>query len=343
MELHPIAKPILQTDINFDPKPVGSGAFGKVYKGVISKTNQEVAVKKVYQDQRYKNRELQIMLELNHINIVHLVGYYYTKGRTENDVYLNCVMEYVPITLSDLIAHNYKEGKTFPINVIKVFAYQMLKSVGYLQSLGICHRDIKPQNIMINPKDFTLKLCDFGCAKKLVPGEANIAYICSRYYRPPELCLESTEYNCQVDMWSMGCVIAELVLGKPIFRGKTPIDQIAEIIKVIGVPTKEEIKVMNPKGKLKVKMAEIERVEWRTFFGKKINDEEFYDLIDKIFVYDPNKRLKPYEAMCHPFFKELKDEKFELPGGVKVPKHLFMFQECECKCSPEWVSKLKGS
>ena len=130
MELHPIAKPILQTDINFDPKPAGSGAFGKVYKGVISETNQEVAVKKVYQDQRYKNRELQIMLELNHINIVHLVGYYYTKGRTENDVYLNCVMEYVPITLSDLIAHNYKEGKTFPINVIKVFAYQMLKSVG---------------------------------------------------------------------------------------------------------------------------------------------------------------------------------------------------------------------
>jgi glycogen synthase kinase 3 beta len=340
MERHPTAKQILQTDIDFDPKPVGSGAFGKVYKGTISKTGQEVAVKKVYQDQRYKNRELQIMLELNHINIVHLVGYYYTKGRTDNDVFLNCVMEYVPVTLSDLISHNYKENKVFPINIIKVFSYQMLKSVGYLQSLGICHRDIKPQNIMLNPKDYTLKLCDFGCAKKLVAGEANVAYICSRYYRPPELCLDSSEYNCQVDMWSMGCVIAELVIGKPIFRGKTPTEQIIEIIKVLGTPTKDELKIMNPKTKIKLKMPQCERVDWRSFFGKKINDNDFYDLIDKIFVYEPNKRLSPYEAMCHPFFKELKDEKFELPGGVKIPKHLFLFQDCEKKFSPEWISKL---
>ena len=341
MERHPTAKPILQTDINFDSKPIGSGAFGKVYKGVISTTGQEVAVKKVYQDQRYKNRELQIMLELNHINIVHLVGYYYTKGGNENDVFLNCVMEYVPVTLSDLIIRNYKDNKVFPINVIKVFAFQMLKAVGYLQSLGICHRDIKPQNIMLNPKDYTLKLCDYGCAKKLVPGEANVAYICSRYYRPPELCLDSPEYNCQVDMWSMGCVIAELVLGKPIFRGKTPTDQMVEIIKLLGTPTKEEIKVMNPKAKLRIKMGETARVDWKAFFGKKINNDEFCDLIDKIFVYEPNKRLTPYQAMCHPFFKELKNDNFELPGGVKVPPHLFLFQECESKHSPEWISKLK--
>ena len=94
-------------------------------------------------------------------------------------------------------------------------------AIGYLHSIGICHRDIKPQNIMVDLNDYTLKLCDFGCAKRLVKGEENISYICSRHYRPPELVLGATEYTTQTDVWSMGCVIAEVVLNETLFRGKS--------------------------------------------------------------------------------------------------------------------------
>ena len=96
MEKNQVAYEIKESDIQFESTPIGSGAFGKVYKGTLTNTGQIIAVKKVLQDSRYKNRELSIMLELNHQNIIKLVAYYYTKGRT--DLYLNCVMEYMPIT-----------------------------------------------------------------------------------------------------------------------------------------------------------------------------------------------------------------------------------------------------
>jgi len=91
-----------------------------------------------------------------------------------------------------------------------------------------------------------LKLCDFGSAKALVKGEPNVAYICSRYYRAPELIFGSTSYTCNVDIWSMGCVIAEMLLGEPLFPGENGVDQLVEIMKVLGTPTREHINAMNP-------------------------------------------------------------------------------------------------
>ena len=134
----------------------------------------------------------------------------------------------------------------------------MLKAIGYMRSIGICHRDIKPQNILIDPSDYTLKICDFGCAKHLVKGEPNISYICSRYYRPPELVIGATEYTTQVDTWSIGCVIAELVLNRPIFPGKDAKNQLVEIVKILGTPTKEQILAMNKNDKITLKFGEIE-------------------------------------------------------------------------------------
>jgi glycogen synthase kinase 3 beta len=98
--------------------------------------------------------------------------------------------------------------------------------------VGVCHRDIKPQNILVNPHTHQLKLCDFGSAKVLVQGEPNISYICSRYYRAPELIFGATEYTTAIDVWSAGCVLAELLLGQPVFPGDSGVDQLVEIIKV---------------------------------------------------------------------------------------------------------------
>lgn len=100
----------------------------------------------------------------------------------------------------------------------------MLRGIGYIHASGICHRDIKPQNVLIDPQNHLLKLCDFGSAKKLIKGEPNVSYICSRYYRAPELIFGNPDYSNQIDVWSVGCVIAELMLGHPIFPGDNGVD-----------------------------------------------------------------------------------------------------------------------
>jgi glycogen synthase kinase 3 beta len=140
---------------------------------------------------------------------------------------------------------------------------QLLRSLAYIHSVGICHRDIKPQNLLLNPATGVLKLCDFGSAKILVAGEPNVSYICSRYYRAPELIFGATNYTTNIgepdfdslnrggwplaaDIWSTGCVMAELMLGTALFPGESGIDQLVEIIKVLGTPTREQIKTMNP-------------------------------------------------------------------------------------------------
>ena len=91
----------------------------------------------------------------------------------------------------------------------------------------------------MNPESHTLKICDFGSAKRLIKGEVNVSYICSRYYRAPELIFGATDYTSAIDVWSVGCVVAELLVGQPLFPGESGVDQLVEIIKVLGTPTKE--------------------------------------------------------------------------------------------------------
>ena len=319
---------ITEKDLKFENKEVGSGAFGQVFLARIIKTNEQVAVKKVFQDKRYKNRELSIMKELNHPNLIFLKSYYYTESSSNsNEYYLNVIMEYVPHTLSTLISNNRNFSKKFPDILLKLYSYQMLKAIGYLHSLGICHRDIKPQNVLIDD-DYNLKLCDFGCAKHLVKGEPNIAYICSRYFRPPELVLGCTEYSTQVDVWSVGCVIAELSLNKPLFPGKSAKDQLLEIIKILGSPTKEELINMNGKYQ-NIKLQKIPAKPWKDVFKNVNNDPLYIDLVSKLLVYEPETRLGPYKALCHPYFDDLRNSDVTLPHGKKLPKHIFEFEQCE--------------
>ena len=303
---------IKQSDLTF-PKgnEIGHGAFGKVLLAIVKGTGEKVAIKKVFQDRRYKNRELPIMLELHHPNIVELKSYFKTKAEkcNEDEFFLNCIMEYVPLTLSNLITKNRKKHTKFDDILLKLFSYQMLKCIGYLHSLGICHRDIKPQNILIDPEDYTLKLCDFGCAKHLVSTESNIAYICSRFYRPPELVMGATRYTTQVDVWSMGCVIAELVLNKPIFPGKTATDQLMEIMKVLGTPTYDQMKAMNGKVINSSKLPVFIQKPWKEVFKGKNEDELYIDLVAHLLLYEPEKRFSPYQALCHPYFDELKKKR----------------------------------
>ncbi|CAA3009987.1 shaggy-related kinase alpha-like [Olea europaea subsp. europaea] len=225
---------------------VGQGSFGVVFQAKCLETGETVAIKKVLQDKRYKNRELQTMRILDHPNVVSLKHCFFSTTKKDG-LYLNLVLEYVPETIHRVIRHYSKMSQRMPMIYVKLYAYQIFRALAYIHgSIGVCHRDIKPQNLLVNPHTHQVKLCDFGSAKVLVKGEPNISYICSRYYRAPELIFGATEYTTAIDIWSAGCVLAELLLGQPLFPGESGVDQLVEIIKVLGTPTREEIKCMNP-------------------------------------------------------------------------------------------------
>jgi glycogen synthase kinase 3 beta len=320
---------------------IGSGSFGVVYQATVAETGEVVAIKKVFQDKKYKNRELDIIKELDHPNVVKLKNSFYTSGDKPDDTYLNAVMEYVPDTLSRIIRQYAKSKSQMPMLLVKLYSYQMLRALSYIHAIGVCHRDIKPQNILVDPTPHTLKLCDFGSAKKLVKGEPNIAYICSRYYRAPELIFGATEYSTQIDVWSIGCVIAELVLGHPIFPGDSAVDQLVEVIKILGTPTKNQILIMNPDYN-EFKFPQIKPYPWNKLFKNKAITNEFVDLVSKLLVYEPDLRLTPMKGLLHPFFDELRDEKTLLPNGKPLPD-LFNFSPEEVKLDPQAAEKATPS
>lgn len=301
-------------------KIVGNGTFGVVFKAVIPETNETVAIKKVFQDKRYKNRELIILKELNHPHVTNLRHAFYTQGETPEEVYLNIVMDYVPGNLYEIIKYYRQSKHKVPNVLIKMYSYQIFRSLAYIHGVGICHRDIKPQNLLVNPSTHLLKLCDFGSAKKLVPTEANVSYICSRYYRAPELIFGATFYDVAIDVWSSGCVIAEMILGEPIFLGESALDQLVEIIKILGTPTQTQISQMNSNSE-EFRLPQIKAQAWSKVL--KNADPLLIDLISKVLVYNPKERLKPMEALAHPYFNDLRNQNFQIQE-CKIPE-LFNF------------------
>jgi glycogen synthase kinase 3 beta len=305
---------------------VGTGSFGTVFQAKCRETGEIVAIKKVLQDKRYKNRELQIMQMLEHPNIVTLKHYFYSTT-DRDEVYLNLVLDFVPDTVNRAARQYTRLHQRMPLLYVKLYTYQICRALAYIHnSIGICHRDIKPQNLLVNPHTHQLKLCDFGSAKVLVKGEPNISYICSRYYRAPELIFGATEYTTAIDLWSTGCVMAELLLGQPLFPGESGVDQLVEIIKVLGTPTREEIKCMNP-NYTEFKFPQIKAHPWHKVFQKRLPPEAV-DLVSRFLQYSPNLRCTALEACMHPFFDELRDPNSRLPNGRPFPP-LFNFKSQE--------------
>ncbi|RWS07773.1 hypothetical protein B4U79_15346, partial [Dinothrombium tinctorium] len=298
-----------------DAKVIGNGSFGVVYQARLVDTQELVAIKRVLQDKRFKNRELQIMRQLDHCNIVKLKYFFYTSGEKKDEVYLNLVLEYIPETVYKVARHYNKLKQTIPLCFVKLYMYQLFRSLAYIHSLGICHRDIKPQNLLLDPETGVLKLCDFGSAKHLVKGEPNVSYICSRYYRAPELIF---------DVWSAGCVLAELLLGQPIFPGDSGVDQLVEIIKVIGTPSKEQIREMN-RNYTEFKFPQIKPHPWPKVFRQRTPPEAI-SLVSQLLEYTPSARITPLQACAHTFFDELRDPNTRLPHGKELPP-LFNFTE----------------
>ncbi|KAJ5071988.1 glycogen synthase kinase-3 alpha [Anaeramoeba ignava] len=313
---------------------IGKGTFGIVYKAKVIENNEIVAIKKVLQDPRYKNRELSIMKKLDHINVIKLRNFFFTYDDTSDKKYLNLVLDFIPDTVSRLNKRYRKRKQQMPLIWAKLFIYQLCRAQAYIHSMNICHRDIKPQNLLVDLDTGILKLCDFGSAKVLVKGKVNISYICSRYYRAPELIFGLTEYTTDIDLWSIGCILAELLLGRPIFPGESGLGQLVEIIKVLGTPTKEQINDMNPEY-TKFDFPDVQPKELETIFPEN-TPKEALDLVSRFLVYSPSERIRPLEACAHPFFDELRDPNSKLPNGNTLPP-LFDFSTEEIKNVPQSI------
>ncbi|CAN6443689.1 unnamed protein product [Victoria cruziana] len=284
---------------------VGHGSFGIVFQAKCLETGETVAIKKVLQDRRYKNRELQLMRLMDHPNVVSLKHCFFSTT-SNNELFLNLVMEYIPETLHRVLKHHNSMNERMPLLYVKLYTYQIFRALAYIHNAaGVSHRDVKPQNLLVHPLTHQLKLCDFGSAKVLVRGEANISYICSRYYRAPELIFGATEYTTSIDIWSAGCVLAELLLGQPLFPGESAVDQLVEIIKV---------------------------------FHKRMPPEAI-DLTSRVLQYSPNLRCTALEACAHPFFDELREPNARLPNGRSLPP-LFNFKQELNGASQELIEKL---
>merc|ERR1719329_2054383 len=326
---------------------LGSGSFGIVYQAQVVETGESVAIKKVFQDKRYKNRELQIMKELRHPNVVELKHAFYTSGDKPGETYLNVVMEYCSDTVYRVMKHSTKMKQPVPLILVQLYTYQMCRACAYTHAVGICHRDIKPQNLLVDGRTHSLKLCDFGSAKRLVEGEPNVDYICSRYYRAPELIFGATDYSPVIDIWSVACVTAELILGQPIFPGESGVDQLVEIIKVLGTPTRDELVAMNP-NYTEFKFPQIKPHPWHKVFRSRTSPEAV-DFISKLLQYDPKLRPTGITAPMHIFFDDLRSKDTKISSSKPLPE-LFNFSkeelalmddEMKRKLIPEWFTASK--
>eukprot|EP00002_Diphylleia_rotans_P035933 TRINITY_DN7879_c0_g1_i1.p2 TRINITY_DN7879_c0_g1~~TRINITY_DN7879_c0_g1_i1.p2 ORF type:complete len:208 (-),score=42.84 TRINITY_DN7879_c0_g1_i1:1161-1784(-) len=141
---------------------VGVGVHGTVYLAVIRNRSERVAIKRILIDRNIKSRELHLLRMMRHPNIVELRQFFYTSNEKGDDAYLNLVMDYIPETLFMIINNANKAKHSIPVFAIKLYAYQMFRGLAYIHAHGICHRDIKPQNLLVDQSQGTLKICDFS-------------------------------------------------------------------------------------------------------------------------------------------------------------------------------------
>jgi mitogen-activated protein kinase 1/3 len=183
--------------------------------------------------------------------------------------------------------------------------YQILRGMLYVHSANVIHRDLKPSNLLLN-KNCDLKICDLGLARGFDQSTDNLTeYVVTRWYRAPEVILNSSEYTKQIDVWSIGCIFGELLGRAPLFPGEDYLDQVQRIIGVLGTPSSEDMHFIgNPAARRYIhKLPRREKMKWSTLYPKA--NSVALDLLDKMLVFNPQKRWTVEECLAHPYFREL--------------------------------------
>ncbi|KAN0033716.1 hypothetical protein ACTFIV_000180 [Dictyostelium citrinum] len=287
-------------------KQVGQGTFGKVYEAK-NQDNKRVAIKKVEKSNHFISREYDILKIVAHPNCLRILDMFYTAE--DNKKMQNLVFDFIPYTLANLL-----KKRQLSISFIKVLFYQLCQAIKHIHSKAICHRDITPNNILLSSKG-ELTLADFGSAKILESNHTSMSYICSRYYRAPELLVGCSNYTTKIDIWSIGCILAEMLIGKPLFPGTNSNDQLGRIIEVLGSPTKDDMEAMKPSKPYHLQLPNINPKFFESLHN--VDDKTVVDLLSKIFIFDPVKRASIDEIIAHPFLRDANLNSLELFDEMK--------------------------
>ncbi|KAL3289391.1 hypothetical protein HHI36_022821 [Cryptolaemus montrouzieri] len=275
---------------------VGSGAYGQVCSALDTQTGNKVAIKKlarpfqsaVHAKRTY--RELKLLKHMRHENVIGLLDVFYPK-HDNSQIYL--VTHLMGADLNNII-----RTQKLTDDHVQFLVYQILRGLKYIHSAGIIHRDLKPSNIAVN-EDCELKILDFGLAR---PTETEMTgYVATRWYRAPEIMLNWMHYNQTVDIWSVGCIMAELLTGRTLFPGSDHIHQLNLIMEILGTPSKEFMeKITSESAKVYIKsLPPLEKKDLNQYFiGANPNA---VDLLSLMLELDSDKRITAEQALAHPY------------------------------------------
>eukprot|EP01084_Bolivina_argentea_P022630 42060_1 len=293
---------------------LGTGTYSVVIEARDNRFNgRHVAIKKnknvfdVLSDAKRIFREIQLMMRFEHDDIVRLMDVIPPDPHekdTFNDVYL--VMPRMETTLKRIIC----SAQPLQSAHFLYFMYQILRGLKYIHSKGIVHRDLKPENILVTGNNCNLKICDFGLARTVsTQVDPLTEYVVTRWYRAPEVMLCAKNYNTQVDVWSAGCIFAELLIRKALFPGQNHFEQISLIFYTLGTPQEHELQwITSASAKEYVrKMPYHAGQDIRKILRNGCAEE--IDLIKNMLQINPCKRINVTQALSHPYFAKFQHRK----------------------------------
>ncbi|CAH2067112.1 unnamed protein product, partial [Thlaspi arvense] len=309
---------------------VGKGSYGVVGSAIDTHTGERVAIKKIndvfdhISDATRILREIKLLRLLLHPDVVEIKHIMLPPSRREfRDVYV--VFELMESDLHQVI----KANDDLTPEHHQFFLYQLLRGLKYVHAANVFHRDLKPKNILANA-DCKLKICDFGLARVSFDDAPSAIfwtdYVATRWYRAPELCGSFfSKYTPAIDIWSVGCIFAEMILGKPLFPGKNVVHQLDLMTDFLGTPPPEAIsKIRNDKARRYLaNMRKKQAVPFSKKFPKA--DPSALRLLQRLIAFDPKDRPSAEEALADPYFSGLSSSERE-PSTQPISKLEFEFE-----------------
>ncbi|KAH1235037.1 Mitogen-activated protein kinase MMK2 [Glycine max] len=283
-------------------RPVGRGAYGIVCAAVNAETHEEVAIKKVGNafdnriDAKRTLREIKLLRHMEHENVIALKDIIRPPQRYNfNDVYI--VYELMDTDLHQIIQSNQQLTDDH---------CRLLRGLKYVHSANVLHRDLKPSNLLLNA-NCDLKIADFGLARTTSETDFMTEYVVTRWYRAPELLLNCSEYTAAIDIWSVGCILGEIITRQPLFLGKDYVHQLRLITELIGSPDDTSLGFLRSDNARRYvrQLPQYPRQQFAARFPSM--SPGAVDLLEKMLVFDPNRRITVEEALCHPYLAPLHD------------------------------------